>query len=181
MQTQSARRIVASLFSSLDGVVKAPEKWHFPYADEEMGAIVGGLMAGSDTLLLGRVTYEEFAATWPRQTGDMADALNAMPKLVASTTLTRPSWSNTTVIDGDVVAAVTALKEQPGKDISITGSITLTRTLLNAGLVDDLHLLVHPLVVGGGQRLFGDERLPLALAGSTTLATGVVYLHYRPA
>ncbi|MFD8756287.1 dihydrofolate reductase family protein [Kitasatospora sp. NPDC059577] len=176
------RRITAGLFISLDGVVEAPETWHFPYLNEEMGAVVGGLAAAADTLLLGRRTYETFAATWPHQTGDMADALNAVRKLVVSTTLTEPEWNNSTVLDGDLVAELTELKRQPGRDISVTGSIMLTRSLLRAGLIDDLHLLVHPVVLGSGIRLFTEQdRIPLRLAHSATFRTGVVHLHYQQA
>ena len=180
--TTGNRRIVTGLFISLEGVVEAPETWHFPYLNDEMNAVVGGIMASSGTLLLGRATYETFAATWPHQTGEMADALNTMPKLVASRTMETAEWHNSTILDGDVVAKLTALKKQPGRDIGISGSITLTRALLRAGLVDDLHLLVHPIVLGKGQRLFdGGDRIPLTLAASATFRTGVVHLHYQPA
>ncbi|MEU9043194.1 MULTISPECIES: dihydrofolate reductase family protein [unclassified Kitasatospora] len=178
----TGRRITAGLFMSLDGVVEAPETWHFPYLNEEMGAVVGGLAAAADTLLLGRRTYEAFAATWPLQSGDMADALNAIPKLVASTTLDKAEWNNSTVLGGDLVAELTELKRQPGRNISLSGSIMLTRTLLRAGLIDDLHLLVHPIVLGPGIRLFTEQdRIPLRLAHSVTFSTGVVHLHYQQA
>ncbi|GAB2941010.1 dihydrofolate reductase family protein [Micromonospora polyrhachis] len=176
------RRIVTGLFISLDGVVEAPETWHFPYLNDEMNAVVGGIMANAGALLLGRATYETFAATWPHQTGEMAEALNAMPKLVASRTMETAEWNNSTILDGDVVAKLTALKQQPGRDIGISGSITLTRALLRAGLVDDLHLLVHPIVLGKGERLFDSgDRIPLTLAASATFRTGVAHLHYQPA
>lgn len=177
------RKIIAGLFMSLDGVVEAPEKWHFPYLNEEMGAAVGSMQAQADTLLLGRVTYESFASVWPHQTGEMADRLNGIRKLVVSTTLEKAEWANSTVLGGDVVEELTRLKRQPGKDISVSGSITLTRALLHAGLIDDLHLLVHPIVLGAGRRLFedGTEQRKLALAGSATFGTGVVHLTYQPA
>ncbi|MER7579824.1 dihydrofolate reductase family protein [Kitasatospora sp. NPDC097691] len=178
----SGRRITAGLFMSLDGVVEAPETWHFPYLNEEMGAVVGGLAAAADTLLLGRRTYETFAATWPHRTGEMADALNAIPKLVVSTTLDEAEWNNSTVLGGDLVAELTELKRRPGRDISLSGSVMLTRSLLRAGLIDDLHLLVHPIVLGSGIRLFTEQdRIPLQLAHSATFSTGVVHLHYRQA
>ncbi|WP_031160242.1 dihydrofolate reductase family protein [Streptosporangium roseum] len=177
------RKIIAGLFMSLDGVVEAPEKWHFPYLNEEMGAAVGSMQAQADTLLLGRVTYESFASVWPHQTGEMADRLNGIRKLVVSTTLEKAEWANSTVLGGDVVEELTRLKRQPGKDISVSGSITLTRALLHAGLIDDLHLLVHPIVLGAGRRLFedGTEQRNLALVGSATFGTGVVHLTYQPA
>lgn len=178
------RKLVAGLFVSLDGVVEAPEQWHFPYFNDEMGEIVGSQMAAADTMLLGRHTYEEFAAFWADKGSDVefADIINNTPKLVASTTLTAVDWQNSTLIEGDVPQALRRLKAEPGKDISITGSPTLVRSLLAQGLIDELRLLVHPIVVGSGKRLFETGgRLPLTLVGSRTLATGVVYLTYGPA
>ncbi|MFF2045468.1 dihydrofolate reductase family protein [Kitasatospora sp. NPDC058170] len=177
------RRIVTGLFISLDGVVEAPETWHFPYMNDEMGAAVGRMHAEADTLLLGRKTYESFAAVWPQQSGELADAINGIRKLVASTTLTDTEWNNSAVIEGDVVAALKELKQQPGGNINLTGSIGLTRTLLEAGLVDELRLLVHPIVLGTGLRLFpeGSPRVPLKLTGSVTFSTGVLDLTYQPA
>lgn len=182
------RKIVAGLFISLDGVYEAPETWHFPYFNDEMGEAVGAQMAESDCMLLGRVTYDEFASYWPQQTsdgeaGEMADFMNDTPKYVVSGTLKNPEWKNTTLIDGNNAAAeLTALKQQPGKDISITGSGTLVRTLLRDGLLDELRLLVHPIVVGRGKRLFGEgEEIPLKLADSKTFSTGVLALTYQRA
>jgi dihydrofolate reductase len=182
------RKIVAGLFISLDGVYEAPETWHFPYFNDEMGEAVGAQMAESDCMLLGRVTYEEFAAYWPNQTsdgeaGEMAGFMNETPKYVVSSTLTNTAWKNTTLIDGTNVAdALTRLKQQPGKDISITGSGTLVRTLLRDGLLDELRLLVHPIVVGHGKRLFDDgEQVALTLADSRTFSTGVLALTYQRA
>ena len=177
------RKIVAGLFISLDGVYEAPETWHFPYFNDEMGEAVGAQIADSDCMLLGRVTYEEFAAYWPEQTndgeaGEMAGFMNDTPKYVVSSTVKNPEWKNTTLIDGaNVLDELNALKQQPGKDISITGSGTLVRTLLRDGLLDELRLLVHPIVVGHGKRLFDDgEQVPLQLTDSTTFSTGVLSL-----
>lgn len=178
------RKIVAGLFMSLDGVVEAPERWHFPYFNDEMGEIVRSQMASSDTMLLGRRTYEEFAAYWADKGSDveLADEINGTPKLVASTSLTSVEWRNSTLIEGDLGRALRRLKDQPGKDISITGSPTLVRSLLADGLLDELRLLVHPIVVGSGKRLFDvGETVSLQLLESRTLATGVVYLKYAPA
>jgi dihydrofolate reductase len=176
------RKIIASLFVSLNGVIEAPETWHFPYFDDEMGQIVGAQMARRDTMLLGRRTYEEFAKYWPDQTGDIADEMNGTPKLVASTTLETVDWANSSLIKGDVAEELTAVKRGRGGDISIVGSATLVRSLLGAGVLDELHLLVHPIVVGRGQRLFvdGPDSIPLHLAESTTLSTGVLSLTYTP-
>ena len=182
------RKIVAGLFISLDGVYEAPETWHFPYFNDEMGEAVGAQMAESDCMLLGRVTYEEFAAYWPQQTsdgeaGEMAGFMNDTPKYVVSSTLKSADWKNTTLLDGTNAAEeLTRLKQQPGKDISITGSGTLVRTLLRAGLLDELRLLVHPIVVGHGKRLFDDgEQVALTLTDSQTFSTGVLALTYQRA
>ena len=179
------RKIVSGLFISLDGVVESPDKWHFPYFDDEMGQEVGALMAASDTMLLGRQTYQEFADFWPHQSSDVppADYMNATPKVVVSTTLTSVEWQNSTLISSNVVAELTKLKQQPGQNIGVTGSGTLVRSLLRDGLLDELHLLVHPIVVGSGKRLFDgiDEQVPLKLAESKTFSTGVLALTYVPA
>ena len=179
------RKIVAGLLLSLDGVVEAPETWHFPYFNDEMGKIVGDQMATSDTMLLGRRTYEEFAEFWPNQGDDvpMAAAINGVRKLVASTTLETVDWQNSELIAGDVADDLRRRKQQTGKDISITGSPTLVRSLLEAGVLDELRLLVHPIVVGHGKRLFGADAatVPLTLVSAQSLATGVQYLVYAPA
>ena len=125
------RKVVASEIVSLDGVVESPEKWHFPYFNDEMGEAIGEAIAASDAMLLGRVTYEEFAAFWPSQEGggddqEITDYMNNTPKFVVSKTLEEPlEWTNSTLIKGDVAEEITRLKQQPGKDISITGSPTL--------------------------------------------------------
>ena len=179
------RKIVAGLFISLDGVVEAPETWHFPYFNDEMGAAVGGSMAASDTMLLGRVTYEGFAEYWPQQGDDVEGAahMNSIPKLVASTTLDKVEWQNSTLIKGNVAEELTKLKAQPGKNIGITGSVTLVRSLLRDGVLDELMLLVHPIVIGKGQKLFDDmdEQIPLKLIDSQTFSTGVLCLTYTRA
>jgi dihydrofolate reductase len=179
------RKIVAGLFVSLDGVMEAPETWHFPYFDDEMGEAVQAQMAASDTMLLGRRTYQEFASFWPHQGSDvpMADQMNSTPKVVVSTTLDTVEWQNSTLINDDVAAEIGKLKQQPGKDIGVTGSATLVRSLLRDDLLDELRLLVHPIVVGSGRRLFedGTDRKPLELVDSTRFGTGVLHLTYRPA
>ena len=181
------RKIVAGLFMSLDGVYEAPDQWHFPYFNEEMGEAVDSQIAASDSMLLGRVTYQEFAGYWPNQTSsevDIADYMNNTPKLVVSTTLDRvDEWQNSTLIKGNVVDELTKLKQQPGKNIAITGSGTLVRSLLRDNLLDELRLLVHPIVVGSGKRLFpeGTGQKPLKLVESKTFSTSVVYLTYQTA
>jgi len=141
-------------------------------------------MAASDTLLLGRRTYEEFAGYWPTATGDpFADFLNNVPKLVASTTLTSADWQNSTLLSGDVAAALREIKQQPGKNIGMTGSGTLVRSLIEDGLLDELNLFVHPVVVGSGKRLFegGTGPVPMTLVESKTFKTGVLSLVFVPA
>ena len=181
------RKIVAGLFISLDGVYEAPDKWHFPYFNDEMGEAVGSQMAAADTMLLGRVTYQEFAGYWPQQSNDDVDIagyMNNTPKLVVSTTLDNvDEWENSTLITGNAAEELTRLKQQPGKDIGITGSGTLVRSLLRDGLLDELRLLVHPIVVGRGKRLFpaDTDQQPLTLVDAKTFTTGVLYLTYQPA
>ena len=183
------RKVLASEIVSLDGVVESPEKWHFPYFNDQMGEAIGAAMAASDTMLLGRVTYEEFAAFWPSQEAsdedqETTDYMNNTPKFVVSKTLDEPlEWSSSTLIKGDVAEEITELKQQPGKDISITGSPTLVRSLLQDGLLDELRLMVHPIVVGSGKRLFeeGGHQKALKLVDSKTFGTGVLYLSYQPA
>ncbi|MEV6493332.1 dihydrofolate reductase family protein [Actinoplanes sp. NPDC051633] len=174
--------IKSSLFISLDGVIEKPDAWHFPYFDDQMGAVVGQLMGETDATLLGRRTYDEFASYWP--TADPADpitgVMNGARKYVVSTTLTDPSWQNTTVVNGDVKAELTKIKSTTR--LGTTGSATLVRGLLEQGLIDELHLLVHPIVVGHGKKLFTDgATVPLKLVDSTTFGTGVLHLVYANA
>jgi dihydrofolate reductase len=179
------RKIIAALQMSLNGVVEAPETWVFPhgYSNGEMEQEIGSSMAASDTMLLGRVTYEVFAAHWPHQTGDIADFMNNAPKVVVSTTLRTADWQNSTLISGNVVEELTRLKQQPGKDINVVGSATLVRSLLREGLLDELKLLVCPILVGSGRRLFedGGATAPLRLVDARTFSTGVQSLTYTPA
>jgi len=176
------RKIVSGLFISLDGVVEAPDQWHFPYFNDEMGGAVQSMMDGSDAMLLGRKSYEEFASYWPTSTDDFAGYMNGTPKYVVSNTLTSADWQNSTLISGDVVKELSRIKEQPGGNLSITGSGTLVTSLLREGLPDELHLLVHPIVVGTGKRLFDDgPQVPLRLTDSQTFSTGVLHLIYERA
>ncbi len=178
------RKIVAGIMTSLDGVIESPEQWMGPYFAPELGQAVGSLMGAQDAMLLGRVTYQTLAAHWPQQSGDMADTMNTTPKYVVSGTLSTADWQNSTLIPADrAYAEIAALKQQPGRTIGMTGSGTLTASLLREGLLDELHLFVFPLVVGSGQRLFGSagSRLPLQLLGSAAFGTGVVHLTYARA
>jgi dihydrofolate reductase len=179
------RKIVAGLFISLDGVVEAPQNWHFPFFNDEMGAAVQRQIDASDTLLMGRGTYDEFVQFWPTAGSDveLADHMNGVRKVVVSSTLTNPTWQNTEVIGDDVANRIRSLKEEQGKNIGMSGSPGLIRWLINNDLLDELNLLVHPIIVGSGKRLFTDEsaRKPLTLASSETFKTGVLSLTYTPA
>jgi dihydrofolate reductase len=178
------RRIIVGEFISLDGVVEAPDKWHFPYVNDEMFAAMWALAEQCDTMLLGRNTYENFAAGFANAPADdpVAAQMNRPAKVVVSNTLKELPWQNSTQLRGDVVAGVSELKQRPGGSILTTGSTRLVRTLLRAGLVDELNLLIHPIVIGGGaQRLFEEDgpQVPLELVHSTVLSTGVTHAVYR--
>jgi dihydrofolate reductase len=177
-------QVVASELMSLDRVMEKPEEWSFSYSNDEMKEANASEMASSDAMLLGRVTYEEFAAFWPyqdRTEQPYTDYLNNTPKYVVSRTLDEPlEWQNSTLIKGNVAEEVSRLKEQPGKDITIVGSGALVRSLLREGLLDELSLMVHPIVLGRGKRLFeeGGDQKALELVDSQTFTTGVLYLTY---
>jgi dihydrofolate reductase len=178
------RKIVAGLFISLDGVVEDANAWMGPWFNPELGQAIGSLMGAQDAMLLGRVTYDEFAAHWPNQAGDMADTMNGTATYVVSGTLTSADWQNTTLIPAATAfAEIAGLKQRPGRNIGMTGSATPVSSLLREGLLDELHLFVIPLVAGSGKRLFGTPgaRLPLRLIDSATFGTGAVHLTYGPA
>jgi dihydrofolate reductase len=178
------RKVISGLFISLDGVVEAPNLWQFDDFDADMGKVLLDTIATIDTNLLGRVTYQEWESYWPNATTDLeyADFINNTPKYVASTTLKRVDWQNSTLIEGHVAEAVARLKAQPGRNIGIQGSPTLVRYLLSKGLVDELTLVLHPVVVGHGKRLFrdGGELQRLRLIDSKISGSGVAMLTYGP-
>jgi dihydrofolate reductase len=175
-------RIISNFFIALDGVVERPDQWHMSYFNDEMGAVVGAGMETSKAFLMGRKVYDEWAAYWPTSTDEpFATFLNSVPKYVVSGSLQDPEWTNTTVVPGDV-DAVRRLKESVDGDIAMSGSAITVRWLLANGLLDELRLLVHPIAVGQGQRLFEDTAThKLELVHSATLSTGVLDLAYRPA
>ena len=178
------RKIVSGLFISLDGVIEDANEWTGPWFNAEVGQAVGSMIAAQDAMLLGRVTYDAFAAHWPHQAGEMADTMSGTAKYVVSGTLTSADWQNTTVIPRDHAAEqITELKQQPGENIGMTGSGTLVGWLLREGLLDELHLLVFPVVLGHGKRLFAEpgDNVPLNLLDSATYETGVVHLTYARA
>ena len=182
--------ITASLFSALDGVVDpGVGDWHFPYFNEEMGEAVDGTH-NADVMLFGRVTYDSFAGAWPEreaaggEDASFAKRLGDMRKIVASRSRLELSWRNSEQLQGELVESVTALKNDPAvRRIAISGSVSVVRQLLDAGLLDELHLFVHPATAGSGLRLFeeGGPTLHLSLVSARPFATGVVYLVYRPA
>ena len=183
------RKIIANLFISLDGVVEEPAEWHFPYFNDEMGAAVDAVLSTADTMLLGRKTYDDHAGAWPEreaaggEDAEFAKVLGDARKIVVSNQQLQFSWRNSEQLQGDLVEAVTALKNEPGGSIAMSGSISVVRQLLAAGLLDELHLLVHPLAVRKGMRLFdeGERPIPLRLISSKTFTTGVLTLVYGPA
>ncbi|MGI5230667.1 dihydrofolate reductase family protein [Actinoallomurus sp. CA-142502] len=174
------RKIVSELFITLDGVVSSPDKWHGPYHDEAMNHTIEEQLAAADTMLLGRHTYQEHAGFWPGETGTMADRMNSIRKIVFSTTLTGLEWSNSTLAAGTAADVIARLKRQEGTNVLITGSPTLVRGLLRDRLLDEIRLLIDPIVVGAGSRLFEDvHELGLDLVGSQTFDTGCVAATYR--
>ena len=184
------RKVIAGLFISLDGVVEAPDQWHFPYFNDEMGAAVDASLGSADTVLFGRKTYDSFAGAWPareaagEEDAGFAKALGDARKIVVSNRQLEFAWRNSEQLKGDLVEAVAALKSEPGdSNIALSGSVSVVRQLLVAGLLDELHLLVHPIAVRRGMRLFdeGESRIPLTLIKSETFKTGVLNLVYAPA
>src|SRR5687767_1453470 len=183
------RKITAGLFISLDGVVEAPDQWHFPYFNDEMGAAVDATLGAADTVLFGRKTYDSFAGAWPEreaaggEDAGLAKALGDARKIVVSNQELEFTWRNSEQLEGDLVEAVTALKNEPGGNITMSGSVSVVRQLLAAGLLDELHLLLHPIAVRTGMRLFaeGETPVPLKLLSSETFKTGVLNLVYAPA
>ena len=186
------RRIVAAEYLSLDGVTEDPgpageyehRGWTVPYWNDEISKWQTDQLFASEALLLGRVTYEEFVASWPLRSGDpFSDRMNSLPKFVASTTLREPLEWNSTVLEGDVVDAVASLKQQTGEDILIYGSGALVNTPLPHKLIDEYRFLIYPLVLGSGKRFFraDNDKTTLTLKRTETASTGVTMLVCEPA
>jgi dihydrofolate reductase len=179
------RKLVAWELVSLDGVMETPEEWAFSYSNDETAKVQGAGMAEADVMLLGRVTFQEFASYWPYQNSadqPFTDYLNNTAKYVVSKTLEVPlEWNNSTLIKDNIMEDITNLKQQDGKDIAVHGSATLVQTLMQHDLVDRYRLLVYPVVVGKGKRLF-KEGIPatLKLLESQSFSSGVVALVYEP-
>ncbi len=192
------RKVIVNEFISLDGVMQAPGGadedrsggfdhggWQMPYFDDVFARVAAQGMADTDGYLFGRRTYEIMASYWPTQPDDnmFAASLNGLPKYVVSTTLSEPlEWRNSTLLQGDVAKAVAELKEQPGKNLVVLGSGELVQTLMENDLVDEYGLMIHPLVLGTGKRLFreGSAKRPLRLVRSTTSGTGVLITTFVP-
>jgi dihydrofolate reductase len=175
------RKIIESTLVSLDGVIGDPHEWAGEYFGDEARIRSLEQLDASDGMLMGRRTYEIFSGLWPHAGGPYADRLNSMPKYVFSSTLERADWANTTIVRGDVAEQAAELKRADGRDLVVYGHGRLGRTLLRHGLLDEINLLVHPLIVGHGTLLFdADEQHTLEHVATRTLDTGVVALSYRP-
>jgi len=175
------RKIIVSEFLTLDGVMEAPNEWSFPYWNEEIGKFKLDELFASDALLLGRVTYEGFAGAWPSRTDEagFAERMNTLPKYVVSTTLSNLEWNNSILVKGDIAQEISKLKQQNGRDILVGGSSTLVHTLIQHSLVDVYRLLIYPVILGKGKRLFTDgKKNELKLVEETPFTTGVVGLVY---
>ncbi len=190
------RKLIVSEWLTLDGVMQAPGlpdedveggfkhgAWQPPYSDEMFAEVITETVASSDALLLGRKTYDIFAGHWPTATGDLAKALNSMAKYVVSRTRDALAWQNSQLIKGDVAPEIARLKQQPGKNVLVIGSGELVQALMRYNLVDEYRLMVHPLSLGSGKRLFreGSSTQALTLLGSKTTTKGVLILTYKAA
>jgi dihydrofolate reductase len=181
------RKVVSGLFISLDGVTEAPDQWQFDHFDADMMAALEAHIAMEDTILLGRVTYQEWAPYWPTATDEpYASHINNTPKFIVSTTLEQVGWGkweNITLIKDHLAEEITRLKGLPGKNIGVSGSPTLVRSLLQNDLLDELSLMIHPVVVGHGKRLFvdGSDLKRLTLVDAKQTSTGVMIFTYHAA
>jgi dihydrofolate reductase len=176
-------KIVSNFFISLDGVVEAPDQWHFDWFDDEMGGIIGEGFAATSAMLMGRRLYDEWSEYWPEHADDdFGKIMNGLPKYVVSSSLSEATWQNTTLVPGNEAAErLRQVKAETDGDISLSGSATTVRWLLREGLLDELRLLIHPVAVGQGQRLFEDTGLTkLRLVDQRALGSGVLYLAYTP-
>jgi len=179
------RNVIATEYLTLDGVFEEPGEWSGPFFNDEAAKFKFDELFASDALLLGRITYEGFAAAWPSMTDEagFSDRMNGIPKYVVSTTLDKAEWNNSRLIKANVAEEVTKLKQQPGQDILLAGSADLLHTLMQHDLVDEYRIMLHPIVLGHGKRLFEDgiDTSVLTLADTKTFSAGIVVLTYHPA
>lgn len=180
------RKVIVYEYVTLDGVMESPDKWQLPYYSDDVAEFNKAQILAFDASLLGRVTYEMFASYWPLQTHNefgIADKVNSTPKFVVSSTLKKAEWNNSTIIKKNVAEEITKLKQQSGGHIGITGSATLVQSLMQHDLIDEYRLMVHPVVLGSGKRLFrdGSDTKALKLVDTKTFSSGVVVLSYQPA
>jgi dihydrofolate reductase len=182
-ERKSMGGISSSTFVSLDGVVNHMDKWHFDFVDDESGALALEQLRAADAMLMGRKTYEVYAGTWPGRDGEYAELINAIPKYVVSTTLSDPAWSNTTILDGDLLEAARELRDEDGASILMHGYGPVAKALLDADLLTELHLWVHPQLAGiaeaGDLLLHPGLNKRLELTGTRVLGSGVVVLTLR--
>jgi dihydrofolate reductase len=178
-------RLVATEYLSLDGVFEEPGRWSGPFFNEEAGQFKWAELQASDALLLGRKTYEGFAAAWPtmKGTGEFGEKMNTMPKYIVSSTVDKLEWPGSRLVKGDVVAEVRKLKQEPGHDLLLSGSAQLFNALMRENLIDLYRFMVHPVVLGKGKRLFaeGNDKRVLHLAETKRFSAGIVIAEYRPA
>lgn len=183
------RKLVVTEFMSLDGVIEGPGPddpyknagWTFPYWNDEIGKFKLDELFAGDAFLLGRITYQGFASAWPSRTDEQgfADRINNLPKYVVSTTLKEATWNNSTIISDHLTEQVTRIKQQPGQDILISGSSMLTQSLIPGGLIDEYRLLVYPVILGSGKRLFKDvDKIALKLVETKPFSSGVILQRY---
>src|SRR6266516_842652 len=179
------RKVIVSEYVTLDGVMEEPGTWSFQFWNDEAAKFKFDELFASDALLLGRVTYQGFAKAWPSMTDEQgfADRMNSLPKFVVSTTLKEVEWNNARLMKGNIAEEVSKLKQQPGQDILVSGSGELVHTLMQHDLIDEYRLMVHPVVLGSGKRLFrdGSDTTVLRLVDTKTFSSAVVVLTYQPA
>jgi dihydrofolate reductase len=184
MTINTGRRVTNTTYLSLDGLTERLQDWHFRYHDEEAAQLAMDDLLASDAILMGRNTYEGFAMVWPMRDDDYANRTNAIPKYVASTTLERADWNNTTILEGDLSTAVSELKQRPGGDIISFGYGPVARELMRHRLMDEVRFWLHPVMVGKGEPsdlLFRDDRMAeFALTDTRLLGSGILVLTYQP-
>ena len=177
------RKVIVSEYVTLDGIMDEPGNWSFPFWNEEASRFKFDELRASDGLLLGRVTYQGFAKAWPtmKDTGEYGERMNSLPKYVVSTTLSEVTW-NASLIKDHIAEAVSRLKQENGQDLLVFGSGQLVHTLMQYDLIDEYRLMVHPVLLGSGKRLFrdGSEKKVLRLVDTRTFSSGIIVLSYQP-